>query len=151
MGLHSSGPKTQLRHKAQIVNFNHQEGKSADSKIAGIPRKPSAVDIRELNEYLQGWLGYFRIQEFQRIFKELDEFIRSRLRSMQLKKWKNPRKFQKMMIKAKFPVKEAKKTWVKMNRWQSVLRTVVRFTLNIPWFRHLGVLFLNDSTQCAPA
>ncbi len=46
--------------------------------------------VRELNIYLKGWVGYFRIQEFKRIFEELDRFTRNRLRSMQLKKWKNP-------------------------------------------------------------
>jgi len=44
--------------------------------------------------YLRGWVGYFRIQEFRNLFRDLDGWIRSRLRSMQLKKWKNPRKFQ---------------------------------------------------------
>ena len=42
--------------------------------------------IAGLNEYLAGWVGYNRIQEFRKIFQELDAFIRSRLRSMQLKK-----------------------------------------------------------------
>jgi RNA-directed DNA polymerase len=36
---------------------------------------------------------------------------------MQLKKWKKPRKFQKMMIKAGFKRKEANRAWVKMNEW----------------------------------
>jgi hypothetical protein len=46
--------------------------------------------ITELNHYLRGWCAYFRIQEFRMIFRDLDAWIRSRLRSMQLKKWKNP-------------------------------------------------------------
>ena len=31
--------------------------------------------IGELNEYLEGWVGYYRIQEFRKIFQELDAFI----------------------------------------------------------------------------
>jgi group II intron reverse transcriptase/maturase len=42
--------------------------------------------IQELNEYLRGWVAYYRIQEFQKLFSEFDSWIRSRLRSMQLKK-----------------------------------------------------------------
>ena len=102
--------------------------------------------IRNLNEYLEGWIGYYRIQEFQKIFKELDEFIRNRLRSMQLKKWKNPRKFQRMMIRAGYPADEARRTWVKMNRWQSVTRQPVRFVLNLEWFRRQRLLFLHNYT-----
>ena len=103
--------------------------------------------IRSLNEYLEGWVGYFRIQEFQKIFKELDGFIRSRLRSMQLKKWKKPKKFQRMLIRAGFPVDEARRIWVKMDTWQSVMRSPVRILLNLKWFRRQRLLFLHDYTQ----
>jgi RNA-directed DNA polymerase len=103
--------------------------------------------IHDLNAYLRGWVGYYRIQEFLRVFRELDEFIRSRLRSMQLKKWKKPRKFQRMMIRAGYPVSEARRTWIKMTKWQSVMRRPVRFVLNLKWFRRQGLLFLNDFTS----
>jgi hypothetical protein len=56
--------------------------------------------IEDLNEYLRGWVEYFRIQEFRMIFRDLYDWIRSRLRSIQLKKWKKPWKFQRMMIRA---------------------------------------------------
>ena len=102
--------------------------------------------IRDLSEYLRGWVAYFRIQEFRKVFKELDGFIRGRLRSMQLKKWKKPRKFQRMMIRAGYPVDEAKRTWVRMNKWQSMARLPVRFVLDLAWFRRRRLLFLDDFT-----
>ena len=37
--------------------------------------------IQELNVYLKGWVGYFRIQEFRILFRDLDGWIRSHLRS----------------------------------------------------------------------
>lgn len=103
--------------------------------------------IQELNQYVQGWVGYFRIQEFKQIFKRLDEFIRSRLRSMQLKKWKKPKKFQRMMIRAGYRPEEARKTWVKMAKWQSVMRKEVRFVLNLKWFKNQGLAFLDSFTK----
>jgi RNA-directed DNA polymerase len=103
--------------------------------------------IRDLSQYLRGWVGYFRIQMFRKVFKELDGFIRGRLRSMQLKKWKKPKKFQRMMIRAGYPVDEAKRTWLRMNKWQSVARPPVRFVLNLDWFRRRSLLFLDDFTQ----
>jgi len=103
--------------------------------------------ITELNEYLGGWLCNFHIQEFKKIFSDLDWFIRSRLRSMQLKKWKKPQKFQRMMIRVGYPVAQAHKTWIKMNKWQSVSRREVRFVLNLKWFRQQQLVFLNDFTQ----
>jgi RNA-directed DNA polymerase len=103
--------------------------------------------IQGLREYLQGWVAYFGIQEFHKVFRELDEFIRNRLRSVQLKQWKKPAKFQRMMIRAGYAVAEARRTWVKMNKWQSVARQPVRFVLNLAWFRRRGLLFLDDFTH----
>ena len=103
--------------------------------------------IEELNVYLRGWVSYFRIQEFRMLFRDLDGWIRSRLRSMQLKKWKNPRKFQRMMIRAGFKPHQAHRVWVKMNKWQSVERREVRFVMDLKWFRKQGLIFLHDFTQ----
>jgi RNA-directed DNA polymerase len=103
--------------------------------------------IQELNGYLRGWVAYYRIQEFRMLFRDLDGWIRSRLRSMQLKKWKNTRKFQRIMIKSGFKPQEAHRIWIKMNRWQSVSRKEVRFVLNRKWFRQQELIFLHDFTQ----
>ena len=103
--------------------------------------------IQDLNEYLQGWAGYFRIQEYKKPFTDFDGWIRSRLRSMQLKKWKNPRKFQRMMIRAGYDREKAQRTWVKMTKWQSVARREVRFVMNLQWFRMRGLIFLTSFVQ----
>ncbi len=103
--------------------------------------------IHDLNAYLRGWVGYFRVQEFSKPFTELDGWIRSRLRSMQLKKWKSPRKFQRMMIRANYNPEKAYRTWVKMTRWQSVKRREVRFVMNLQWFRARGLIFLESFIQ----
>ena len=102
--------------------------------------------IHELNKYLRGWVGYFWVQEFKYLFRNLDAWIRSRLRSTQLKKWKKPKKFQRIMIWAGFDPTDAHRTWIKMNRWQSVMRRPVRFVMNLEWFRQRGLVFLNDHT-----
>jgi len=103
--------------------------------------------IHDLNVYMRGWVSYFSIQEFRMIFRDLDAWIRSRLRSMQLKKWKKPRKFQRMMIYAGYNPTVAHRVWVKMNKWQSVNRKEVRFVMSLQWFRRQGLFFLNVFTQ----
>ena len=52
-----------------------------------------------------------------------------------------------MMIRAGYPVDEVRRTWIKMNKWQSVMRRPVRFVLNLKWFRRQGLLFLDDFTS----
>ena len=43
---------------------------------------------KELRSYLVGWKNYFQLAETPRVFKHLDEWIRRRLRAIQLKQWK---------------------------------------------------------------
>jgi group II intron reverse transcriptase/maturase len=137
-----------LRGKIRVSNKARSKFKD---KVRELTQRNNPLSmqqvIQNLNEYLRGWGSYFRIQEFKKIFNDLDAWIRSRLRSMQLKKWKNPRKFQRIMIKAGFKPQEARRVWVRMNKWQSVHRRVVRFVLNLKWFRKQGLIFLDDFTQ----
>lgn len=51
--------------------------------------------IAELRAYLVGWKSYFNLTELRGTFRELDQWIRRRLRMVQLKLWKNgPRVFR---------------------------------------------------------
>jgi group II intron reverse transcriptase/maturase len=137
-----------LRGKIRVSNKARRKFKD---KVRELTRRNNPLSmyhcIQELNEYLIGWVSYFGIQEFRMLFRDLDGWIRSRLRSMQLKKWKKPRKFQKMMIRAGFKPQEAHKVWVKMNKWQSVERKEVRFVMNLKWFSKQGLIFLHDFTR----
>ena len=44
--------------------------------------------VKELTQYLRGWKQYFGICEVPRPRQELDEWLRSRLRLLQVKQWK---------------------------------------------------------------
>jgi RNA-directed DNA polymerase len=44
--------------------------------------------IKELRGYLTGWKEYFRLADTPNVFRTLDEWIRRRLRMVQLKQWK---------------------------------------------------------------
>jgi group II intron reverse transcriptase/maturase len=139
-----------LRGKLRVSNQAREKFKR---KVREMTKRNNPLSMRQvilaLNEYLAGWVAYFCIQEFRQIFRHLDEWIRSRLRSIQLKKWKNPVKFQRIMIRAGYKPAEARKTWVKMDRWQSVERKEVLFTLNLGWFKRQGLMFLNYYTNRA--
>ncbi len=137
-----------LRGKIRVSNKSRIKFKQ---RIRELTRRNNPLSmhqiIQDLNEYLRGWLSYFRLQEFRMPFRDLDGWIRSRLRSMQLKKWKKPGKFQRMMIKAGFDPEDAQSVWIKMDRWQSVYRRPVRFVMNLKWFRSQGLIFLFDHIQ----
>lgn len=136
-----------LRGKIRVSNKARERFKD---RVRELTRRNNPLSmyqvIQELNNYLRGWVEYFGIQEFKYLFRDLDAWIRSRLRSMQLKKWKKPRKFQRIMMKAGYDPKQAHRVWIKMTRWQSVMRRPVRFVMNLNWFRERGLVFLQDFT-----
>jgi group II intron reverse transcriptase/maturase len=47
--------------------------------------------IEELRGFLAGWREYFRLADTPKVFRALDEWIRHRLRAVQLKQWKRGR------------------------------------------------------------
>ncbi len=134
-----------LRGKLRVSNGAREKFKK---KVRELTKRNNPLSMRQvilaLNEYLAGWVTYFCIQEFRQLFRHLDEWIRNRLRSMQLKKWKKPTKLQRIMIQAGYKPTEARKTWVKMDCWQSVARKEVRITLNLEWFKRQGLIFLDE-------
>ena len=44
--------------------------------------------VEELRQFLPGWKEYFDLTEVRSVFRELDAWIRRRLRALQLKQWK---------------------------------------------------------------
>jgi hypothetical protein len=44
-----------------------------------------------LRSYVLGWKAYFRLADTQKIWKELDHWIRHRMRAIQLKQWRRCR------------------------------------------------------------
>jgi len=49
------------------------------------------VAVRNLREYLRGWRAYFNLAETPGVFRNLDGWVRHRLRAVQLKHWKHGR------------------------------------------------------------
>jgi RNA-directed DNA polymerase len=73
------------------------------SKIKTITRKttPATFDERilKLKELHRGWLGYFRMASIQGKLKELDGWIRNRLRYCIWHGWKKPDRRRKNLIR----------------------------------------------------
>src|SRR5487761_2596979 len=44
--------------------------------------------VDHLRPYIRGWKAYFRLAQIPRVWRELDQWLRHRLRAIQLKQWK---------------------------------------------------------------
>jgi hypothetical protein len=76
------------------------------------------------------------------LFGLLQNRLRPRWNAWRLKKWKNPRKFQRIMISSGFKPHEAHRVWIRMNKWQLVHRRAVSFVMTLKWFREQGHLWM---------
>ena len=47
--------------------------------------------IRDINRFIRGWFGYFRLSDVKQCFDVLDQWIRHRLRKILWQQWKKPR------------------------------------------------------------
>ena len=61
-----------------------QEVRQRTCRTRGVPLR---CLVHELRQYLEGWYAYFRVAEAQSTFKELDAWVRRRLRCYVWKQW----------------------------------------------------------------
>lgn len=75
-----------------IGNWRNRAIASYKQRIRQITRRNcrrSLVEVAEqLRRYVPGWKAYFRRAQTPRVFREPDEWLRHRLRALQLKHWR---------------------------------------------------------------
>ena len=87
--------------KYQLI-ISEKSWKSLKEKLKAITRKTTPISfdqrIQKLKETTQGWLNYFRMASMQGKLKELDGWIRNRLRYDIWHHWKKPERKRKNLI-----------------------------------------------------
>lgn len=98
-------------NKEPKVRIAKQSMQKAEARIREITsrRKPMKMEerIKELNQYLIGWCGYFSLADTPSILKRIDEWIRRRLRMCLWKQWKLPKTKIKRLISLGIPKEKA--------------------------------------------
>ena len=93
----------------------------------------------ELRRYLLGWKGYFQLADTPKIFRGLDEWIRHRLRAIQLKQWKRGRTiFRELRARGMSRV-QAAKVAANARSWWRNSAMVINIALPNTYFEGLGV------------
>jgi len=93
----------------------------------------------ELREYLTGWKTYFRLAETPRAFRDLDEWIRHRLRAVQLKQWKRGRTVYRELRARGLSEIGAKQVASNTRRWWHNASMKIHVALPTMHFDVLGV------------
>jgi RNA-directed DNA polymerase len=95
--------------------------------------------VESLRPYLLGWKGYFGMAQTPRIWRELDQWLRHRLRAIQLKHWKRLRKIYRELKALGTSEDVAKQVAVNSRRWWCNSDRLLKTTLTIAYFDRLGV------------
>jgi len=94
---------------------------------------------QDLRAYLIGWKGYFRLAETPRLFRELDEWIRHRLRAIQLKHWRRGKTIYRELLARGTPHWVARKVAANSRRWWKNSAKSLNGALPNELFDELGV------------
>ncbi len=96
--------------------------------------------VEELAKYLRGWRNYFSFCETKSVLRDLDSWVRRRLRSAYWKQWKVFKNRRKELMKRGVGDELASLTaWCAKGPWKMSHMPGVRIALNNKYFDALGV------------
>lgn len=95
--------------------------------------------VEELRGYLPGWKAYFRQAQTPGIFRALDEWLRHRLRALQLKQWKGSATIYRELRARGAPDNVARTVAGQGRAWWRNSALLLNTVLPIAYFDQLGV------------
>lgn len=96
-------------------------------------------EVGELRSYLLGWKAYFEMAQTPEVWRELDEWVRRRLRAVQLKQWKRGGTIYRELKLRGATHDVAKQVAVNGRRWWRNSAKLLNSVLTIAWFDQLGL------------
>jgi RNA-directed DNA polymerase len=126
-------PKALARFKARVRELTQRnQGRSLGQVII------------TLSTYLRGWRGYFGFCQRSKVLRDLDSWIRHRLRCLQWKQWKLYRRRKAELIKRGISPKLAHTTaFSAKGPWRISHTPGVRMALNNQFFDRMGLIRLS--------
>lgn len=95
--------------------------------------------VEKLRPYLRGWKAYFAMAQTPGVWRALDEWLRRRLRAIQLKHWKRPARIYRELKVLGAPEAVARRVAANSRCWWCNSDGVLQTVLTIAYFDRLGV------------
>jgi RNA-directed DNA polymerase len=109
-----------------------------------------AMDERivQINSYVVGWMGYFRLADTPRVFRDLDEWLRRRMRQIRWKEWKRPKTRYANLLKLGMP-RQAAYEWSNSSKgyWRIAGSAILQRALPNSYWDDQGLKLLNPTWQ----
>jgi RNA-directed DNA polymerase len=114
--------------KARIRQLTRRSGGRGISQV-----------VEKLRPYLLGWKAYFGLAQTPRVWRELDEWLRHRLRAIQLKHWKGPKAIYREIKALGATDTVARQVAGNGHRWWRNSGLLLNKVLTIAYFDRLGL------------
>ena len=95
--------------------------------------------VERLRSYLLGWKAYFRLAQTPKVWRELDEWLRHRLRAIQLKHWKRGTTMYRELRGLGANASVARQVAANSRRWWCNSDKLLNSVLTIAYYDRLGV------------
>lgn len=95
--------------------------------------------VAKLLPYLLGWKGYFRLAQTPGVMRELDKWVRHRLRAIQLKHWKHGPTIYRALRALGAAHDVARQVAANSRRWWRNSSKLLNGVLPVAWFDRLGL------------
>lgn len=95
--------------------------------------------VERLGPYLMGWKGYYRLAQTPRVWLTLDEWLRHRLRAIQLKHWKRGKTMYRELRALGASCVVAQQVAANSRRWWCNSGKLLNRVLDLAWFDRLGL------------
>lgn len=137
------------REENPKVRIAKQSQEKVKSKIRELTsrKRPTSMEkrIKELNQYLTGWCGYYALADTPSIFQKLDKWIRRRLRMCLWKQWKKPRTKVKRLISLGIP-KDKAYEWgnTRKGYWRIACSPILHRAMNTQYWKTHKLVSLTE-------
>jgi len=121
-------PKAMRRLKDRVRQITRRSGGRSLVRVC-----------EELKAYLTGWKAYFRIADTPGVFAAIDQWIRHRLRALQLKQWKRGRTIYRKLVERGTSTRIAAQVAANGRRWWRNSAKLIHVALPNTVFDKLGV------------
>ena len=112
-------------------------------RIRWMTRRSSGRSLAEvaqrLRAYMPGWKAYFRLAQTPGVFRELDQWLRHRMRALQLKHWRRGKTMYRELMAMGASKEDALRIAVNSRRWWRNSRMALNRVMPIAYFDRLGV------------
>jgi RNA-directed DNA polymerase len=133
-----AAPKGEVKRKVAS-----QALETFKQRVRELSRRSGGRSIEQVIDglcpYVIGWKAYFGLAQTPGVWRTLDEWMRHRMRAIQLKHWRHGPTIHRELLALGAPAAVAHQVAANSHRWQRNSRYLLNSILTIAYFDHLGM------------